>query len=391
MLFQTLDDKEQCVAIYLEGKISDKLPNGLTKTWNYSEFLKDHDIEYAKIYCGGKSLDDVCPAHLKEEWKTISNRMMAYHRSFVEAKISLRQNCFFDLIPERYLLVYYDLRNQITEHVFDTFEKPENYDLILGMTKVATQIKNQSLRTNLEGVTITPKLRDFLKKNNPSHAYINYNIYGTKTGRLATANGSFPILTMKKEFRSIIRPTNDCFLELDFNAAELRTVLALNGQEQPSMDLHEWNIKNIYRGIGTREEAKKRVFAWLYNPNSKDHLTNRYYDRGKVKERFFSNGEVRTIFGRRIESDDYHAFNYIIQSTTSDLFMEQMIKVHDFLKDKKSFIAFLIHDSLVIDFDKSELNHISQIRQIFPQTIFGDFRSSMRIGKNYGDMKEWIP
>ena len=166
-------------------------------------------------------------------------------------------------------------------------------------------------------------------------------------------------------------------------------MLALNGREQPSMDLHEWNVKNIYRGIGTREEAKKRVFAWLYNPNSEDKLTSRYYDRGKVKDSFFSDGEVKTIFGRRIESDDYHAFNYIIQSTTSDLFMKQVIKVHDFLKDKKSFIAFLIHDSLVIDFDKSELEHINEIRHFFSQTIFGDFRSSIKIGKNYGEMKEW--
>jgi len=141
--------------------------------------------------------------------------------------------------------------------------------------------------------------------------------------------------------------------------------------------------------MGTREQAKKRVFAWLYNPNSEDKLTNRYYDRGLVKDRFFSNGKVKTIFDRDIESDDYHAFNYIIQSTTSDLFMKQMMKIHDFLKDKKSFIAFLIHDSLVIDFDKSELDHISEICQFFSQTIFGDFRSSIKIGKNYGEMKEW--
>ena len=389
MLFQTLDDKEQCIAIYLDGRITDELPDGLTKTWNYSNFLKDRDVEYAKIYCGGKTLDEVCPDYIKEDWDKINNRMKAYHRSFTEAKIDLRQNCFFDLVPERYLLTYYDLRNHITGHVFANYDKPANYDLILGMTKIANQIKYQNLNTNLDGVTITPKLRDFLKKNDPSCAYINYNIYGTKTGRLSTMNGSFPILTMKKEFRNVIKPTNDCFLELDFNAAELRTVLALNGQEQPSMDLHDWNVKNIYRGLGTREQAKKRVFAWLYNPNSEDKLTNRYYDRGLVKDRFFSNGKVKTVFDREIESDDYHAFNYIIQSTTSDLFMKQMMKVHNFLKDKKSFIAFLIHDSLVIDFDKSELDRISEIRQIFPQTIFGDFRSSIRIGKNYGDMKEW--
>ena len=389
MLFQTLDDKEQCVAIYLDGELIDELPDNITKTWSFSSFLKDHDIEYAKIYCAGASLEQVCPLHLKEEWEKISNRMMAHHRSFIETKISLRHNCFFELVPEKQLLIYYKLRNQITESVFANYERPPNYDLVLGMAKVANEIRYKNLNIDFDGVSITPGLRDFLKKNDPSHAYINYNIYGTKTGRLATGPGSFPILTMKKEFRSIIKPTNDCFLELDFNAAELRTVLALNGQEQPSMDLHEWNVKNIYRGLGTREQAKKRVFAWLYNPNSEDKLTNRYYDRGLVKDRFFSDGKVKTIFNREIASDDYHAFNYIIQSTTSDLFMKQAMKVQDFLKDKKSFIAFLIHDSMVIDFDKSELDSINKICQIFSQTVFGDFRSSMRIGKNYGDMKEW--
>ena len=389
MLFQTLDDKEECVAIYADGKIIQDLPGNLTKTWGYSAFLQDEPIEYAKIYCGGKTLDEVCPDHIKEDWEKINNRMKAYHRSFMEAKIDLRQNCFFDLVPERYLLTYYDLRNHITEYVFDNYEKPANYDLILGMTKITNKIKYQNLNIDLDGVTITPKLRDLLKKHDPSCAYINYNIYGTKTGRLATGPGSFPILTMKRNLRNIIKPKNDCFLELDFNAAELRTVLALNGHKQPCMDLHEWNVQNIYRGIGTRENAKKRVFAWLYNPNSEDKLTNRYYDRGKVKDRFFSNGKVKTSFNREIESDDYHAFNYIIQSTTSDLFMKQMIKIHDCLKDKQSFIAFSLHDSLVLDFSKEDLKNVPELVTMFSNTDLGQYLTNVSIGKNFGEMKKW--
>ena len=388
-MFQTLDDKEECVAIYADGKIIQDLPGNLTKTWGYSAFLQDEPIEYAKIYCGGKTLDEVCPDHIKEDWEKINNRMKAYHRSFMEAKIDLRQNCFFDLVPERYLLTYYDLRNHITEHVFDNYEKPANYDLILGMTKITNKIKYQNLNIDLDGVTITPKLRDLLKKHDPSCAYINYNIYGTKTGRLATGPGSFPILTMKRNLRNIIKPKNDCFLELDFNAAELRTVLALNGHKQPCMDLHEWNVQNIYRGIGTREDAKKRVFAWLYNPNSEDKLTNRYYDRGKVKDSFFSNGKVKTSFNREIESDDYHAFNYIIQSTTSDLFMKQMIKVHDCLKDKQSFIAFSLHDSLVLDFSKEDLKNVPELVTMFSNTDLGQYLTNVSIGKNFGEMKKW--
>ena len=389
MLFQTLDDKEECVAIYADGKIIQDLPGNLTKTWGYSAFLQDEPIEYAKIYCGGKTLDEVCPDHIKEDWDKINNRMKAYHRSFMEAKIDLRQNCFFDLVPERYLLTYYDLRNHITEYVFDNYEKPANYDLILGMTKITNKIKYQNLNIDLDGVTITPKLRDLLKKHDPSCAYINYNIYGTKTGRLATGPGSFPILTMKRNLRNIIKPKNNCFLELDFNAAELRTVLALNGHKQPCMDLHEWNVQNIYRGIGTREDAKKRVFAWLYNPNSEDKLTNRYYDRGKVKDRFFSNGKVKTSFNREIESDDYHAFNYIIQSTTSDLFMKQMIKIHDCLKDKQSFIAFSLHDSLVLDFSKEDLKNVPELVTMFSNTDLGQYLTNVSIGKNFGEMKKW--
>jgi len=77
LLFQTLDDKEQCAAIYLDGHITDELPDGLTRTWSYSSFLKDRDIEYAKIYCGGKSLDEVCPEHLKEEWNKIKEAVLS--------------------------------------------------------------------------------------------------------------------------------------------------------------------------------------------------------------------------------------------------------------------------------------------------------------------------
>ena len=90
----------------------------------------------------------------------------------------------------------------------------------------------------------------------------------------------------------MIKPQNDCFLELDFNAAELRTVLALLGKEQPPIDLHKWNNKNAYKGILTREKAKKRIFAWLYNPNSKDDLSEKFYDRGKIKENFFNGKEI---------------------------------------------------------------------------------------------------
>ena len=193
---------------------------------------------------------------------------------------------------------------------------------------------------------------------------------------------------MDKAYRSILKPQNDFFIELDFNAAELRTLLALSGKAQPKEDIHEWNAQNVYGGVQSREEAKKRIFAWLYNPDSKDYLSSQAYDRELVLKKHYNKGQVKTSFDRIIPADEHHALNYIIQSTTSDLFLDRMLAVHKFLLDKKSFISFSIHDSLVIDFAESERDLIFEVGQIFSRTIFSDFLINVREGKNYGDMKE---
>lgn len=390
MLFQTFDEKEQCVAFYADGKIHKELPlSNLSKTWNYSQYLKNSDIQYADLYCLGKSMGDVCPEELKEQWKSVYRRLLAFYRSFAESKISLQDNCFYDLVPERFLLLYCDLKDKITEHVLKNFQKPENYDFLLKIKKLATDIRFRELNLDFSNVKLTSKIRKSYKVLKTAKPYIDYNIFGTKTGRLTTKAGSFPILTMQKSLRSVIQPHNDCFLELDFNAAELRTVLALLERTQPSIDLHEWNVNNVYGGLLTREQAKKRIFAWLYNPNSKDDLSERFYDRGKIKESFFDGTEVKTTFNRKIKADDFHAFNYVIQSTSSDLFLEQVIRVYNYLKDKKSNIAFTIHDSLIIDFDKDELSSLKDLSNIFSQTRFGEYLVNLKIGKDFGAMKEW--
>ena len=104
-------------------------------------------------------------------------------------------------------------------------------------------------------------------------------MFGSVTGRLTTYPDSFPILNLKTEHRDILMPRNDWFVEMDYNGAEIRTLLSLAEKEQPVEDIHEWNMKNVYRNLVTRDEAKKRFFAWLYNPNSEDYLTSRAYDR----------------------------------------------------------------------------------------------------------------
>ena len=192
---------------------------------------------------------------------------------------------------------------------------------------------------------------------------------------------------MDKNYRKILKPNNDWFIEFDFNAAELRVLLGLLGEEQPQEDLHEWNRKNVYKGSIAREEAKKRIFAWLYNSTSQDHLLNKVYDRKKMLEKHWDGSKVNTYYDRMIESDKHHALNYLVQSSAADLFLRQAVKVRKLLQGKESYIAFMLHDSIVVDFSEKDMKEIRLIKKTFAKTDMGDFLVNVSVGKDFGSLQ----
>ena len=193
---------------------------------------------------------------------------------------------------------------------------------------------------------------------------------------------------MNKEFRSAIEPTNDWILELDYNAAELRTLLALAGKgQQPSEDIHQWNSEIL--GV-SREEAKKSVISWLYGSKTSDigRKLSEIYKREEVLSKYYDPEThiVTTPFGRKIKATDHHAMNYLVQSTTADLVFDRMMELKKFFKGKKSFIKFCLHDSVVVDLSKEDKADIDQIVDIFSDTRFAKFVSNVGLGKNFGDL-----
>ena len=167
MLFQALDDKNQCVGVYANGKlVYNEIPPDLTRTWRYSQFLKHQNIEYARFYCGGKTLSEVCPEYLKNDWNRVSSKLEAFMKSFKTAKVNLNDNCFFDLVPERFLIDFCEVKNKITEHVFDTYEKPGDYDFLVRLDKLVTDIAYQKLnidKSALMNRMHEAKVRKFLR------------------------------------------------------------------------------------------------------------------------------------------------------------------------------------------------------------------------------------
>ena len=188
------------------------------------------------------------------------------------------------------------------------------------LDKISTQKLNVAEEFDLK-VNIN-KQKCFMK----SSPYIKYNLFGSITGRLAAEKNSFPILTMNKDCRFLLSPTNDAFLELDYNACELRVLLALNEHTQPEIDLHDWNREHIFENKCDRKEAKQKIFSWLYDTKVNEQA-NKYYDKNKTKDKYYKNGVITNYYDRVIECDEQHALNYIIQSTASDMFLRRVLEI----------------------------------------------------------------
>ena len=396
MLFQTLDDKKECVGIYANNKLHfDEIPENLTASWSYSPYLKGQEIQYANLYCEGKTLEEVCPDHLREEWTEIRSRLKAFMRSFFEAKVSLDENCFFDLTPQQFLEQYCDIKNKITQHVFDSYEKPEQYEFFRRFNELLIDIKHRPLNIDLDVLKkniLNEKDLSYYHKMRDVSKNVDYNLFGSITGRLAMNRGSFPIQSFQKQFRYALKPQNDWFVAFDINAAELRTSLALLSCVQPQEDLYEWIGRDIIGGL-SREKSKKIVIEWLYN--SSNPIYHQYtqkldnvFKKEVLKSLYYIDGRVHTPFSRKIEADEHHAIPYLNQSTFIDLFHRQVIKVDDFLSDKKSFISFLLHDEFVLDMADDEKEHLVEIAKIVQKTQFGKFLCNIKVGRDYGNMKK---
>tara|TARA_R110002110_G_scaffold319885_8_gene532625 strand:+ start:6092 stop:7276 length:1185 start_codon:yes stop_codon:yes gene_type:complete len=392
MLFQTLDDKKNCLGLYhnrtlVKGAAPDAT---MTRTWTAAQFLEDMDVEYAYLYCQ-RNLADSCPSEIRKQYEESISFLRAFLRSMENARVDLTQHCFYDLVPEHFLVMYCESKNKICEYVFENYERPKNYDFLRDLLFVTQAMSHRKLNLDYAKAArdcASFSLRNKFKSVRRSSPYVRYNIFGTKTGRMTSEPHSFPILTLNKEFRKVIRPNNDKFVELDFNAFELRVLLYLLDKEQPQIDIHEWNVANVYKGIPTRDEAKRRIFAWLYNLDSSDYLSERAYDRQQILSKYWNGMEIVNPFGRTIESDKFHAISYLVQSTAVDIVLRQVIKLHGMLENKKSYIAFTIHDSVVIDMAEEDMSLLPELERQFSTFRDTEFLTNVSIGNNFGNMEE---
>jgi len=305
----------------------------------------------------------------------------------------LDNNCFFDLVPPYFLRELFMVRSMMLNEIFEKYEKPDNYDFLYDLNKMIYEIAERDVKIDLSKLLETANISAY-KNIDKIKKKVKYNMFGAITGRLSTEHDSFPILTLSKNLRGVIQPTNDFLLELDFNAFEPRILIALNGKEQPKEDLHDWNRDNIFLGM-SREDSKKKFLAWLYDSkgtvkliDSQKRKLNSLYNKEQIKKMYYDENLVKNYFGREVKSDEDHCLNYIVQSTAADVFLRQAIKINKLLEGKNSFIKFLIHDSIVLDVSKEDIGMLTDIFNTFSDTDLGKIMIKKKLGKNFADMRK---
>jgi len=390
MIFQTLDDKTECVGVYVDGKLHfDTIPEDLTHTWKYAASMASGSIQYAWLYCEGLPLQEACPEEHRDRMMAAQRKLRAFKKSLTIGKINLNDHCVFDLVPKDFLMELCEVKNLVTQHVFDTHSKPPNYPHLCQVQRLLHKIKHQRLNINNRGcrhLYLSQINGNKINKWINTPQYIDYNLFGTVTGRLTTFENSFPMLTIKKVFRKLLKPHNDLFVSYDYNGAEIRTLLSLSGEEQPKGDVHQWNIDNVFKREIDRDLAKTLFFGWLYNPDSTmfDHST---YDKKKLLDKWYKGGYITTPYQRRIQVGRRKAFNYLIQSTTADRVLEKAVIIDELLEGKKSFISHIMHDEIVLDFHREDVKMLPVVKKIFESD---DFKTTIKAGKDYFHLEEMV-
>ncbi|MBC8488659.1 MAG: DNA polymerase I [Bacteroidetes bacterium] len=245
--------------------------------------------------------------------------------------------------------------------------------------------------------------------------HTSYNQAVTATGRLSSNNPNLqniPIRTERgREIRKAFVPRNDNYtlLAADYSQIELRIIAELSGDEgmieafRQGIDVHSSTASKIY-GVpidqvsrDMRRNAKTVNFGIAYGISAfglSERLNIPRKEAKTIIEQYFEkypgisaymektiefareHGYVETMMGRRrylrdINSNNHvvrsfaerNAINAPIQGSSADMIKIAMINIYKALNEKnlKTKMILQVHDELIFDANKDELNIIEPI------------------------------
>ena len=172
-------------------------------------------------------------------------------------------------------------------------------------------------------------------------------------------------------------------------------------------------IEKVHKGddeaSALRSRAKTINFALIYGVGQ-DHLSELLKctptEASDIKARYFATmpearifintvyqvikmrGFVKNFYGRRrrLDSDDcYKAPNALIQGCAADYIKYKVVAIYKYLMHHKlkTHLINIVHDELVIDFNKDELEHVPVLRWMLSD--FSAFRCPITAGVEKGE------
>ena len=321
---------------------------------HYEEYSKG--IKIISLYENSPSrLDNVCPTLLKPSYTEARQKYKAHKKAIRTVKLDNKGILLTKLMPQSVLEEYCKFKIKFIKIAEESSIKPDNYDALMDILEFTSSLARKEFKFDLAKMFVykrSKRFRQSVRGKDLSRQYFKVNPFSTITGRVVTAKSenAFPILTLPKDYRSILVPNNGVFVEFDFNGFDLRSALGLLGVPQPDVDIHEYNRKEVLQQEGiTRDEMKKLTFRALYGSfadgdpmvqrvqetYNKKALLNKYFNKERM--------QVENPFGRRIKlSDEKLAISYLIQATSVDLFYEQAMKIHKKMNEDGllSYVSF---------------------------------------------------
>ncbi len=239
---------------------------------------------------------------------------------------------------------------------------------------------------------------------NDSIVYSQYN-YHTTTGRPSNAFGGFNYAAMNKEdgTRSAFcsRFDNGALIEMDFDSYHVRLIAKLIGYDLPETSIHDY-LGRFYFGTDAltdeqRNESKSITFRLLYGGIDKEFLSIPFFQQVNdfvfsLWEKWKRNGCIKTpIIGRSICKDQvtnmtlFKLFNYYLQATETEVSVNKLSELQDYLQDHKTCIILYTYDSVLFDVPLSEAKSILPELKILLEQ--GNFPVKCKVGDIYDKMR----
>ena len=236
---------------------------------------------------------------------------------------------------------------------------------------------------------------------NFSFLKVNYSNELASNGLITSYDRSLSNIAKDDELRNMVvsrfGPKNGKILSIDYNAFQPRIIFSLSNYDTSFIgDFYYSLIKDIPIKI-ERNAFKIEIFRAIYGGLKNDSLINKLYPNiqlfeNKIKLDYKSQNFVKTITGRRryfLDNDysDTKLLNSYIQMMHSDIVCEMIVKLDEFLLNKRSKFIGLISDNFIIDIHNLEYDEI--INFCINNLQHSRYLSKCFLKLNFSEGKSW--